>query len=645
MTALWLATRLAIAGGRLRAALVIAGCALAAVLLLITTSVPGTLPVTLDPGQKRLFGVVIAALVLPVIALLAAVTRLSATVRDRRLAALRVLGVAATTTRAVAAVEAALLAATGAALGALLFLLARPGLVAVDSHSHDWLSGQPLQPGIAGWASGTVGVVLAALVVASFPGRNVTGSPLATRRQASAPRPSPARLLPLGTGAALLAAAAVVGASTAGNVAAFWLFAIGSVATGLGIPLAVPVLVRLVADTVARHSARPVVVLAARRAQQEPAAATRLVSSLLVGLFVLTGGLSVLAVFTTTPQYQRAERAATTGPQAAAVTVPDGRTLDASALRSLPGVRALGHADYAQLACTPGQLTAQQTSSRQLSCTTAIIATCADLPALQIKVTDCVDGQPTWLRSTFRPVLDDPTTTPPTLVNIDYSPDGNSSEITDSLTLPTVTKQLPLATVPGDPNWAFNQDALLLPPDTEGIGAFTPPDTPWPVVLDGGKAALHRFSAAAAAQGLQVDTREDLGPYRQVQAYRDLLWAVSAVVLGVGLLALLITGIDRAVERRRHLASLATLGVPTSLSRRSQYLQVATPLMIGLPLAGAAGLCAGYSFLSYGERSQATPWAQAILLTAVALIAGNIVAALTVTGLGGRIGPADLRRE
>jgi hypothetical protein len=162
------------------------------------------------------------------------------------------------------------------------------------------------------------------------------------------------------------------------------------------------------------------------------------------------------------------------------------------------------------------------------------------------------------------------------------------------------------------------------------------------VALEGGDAPVRALAAAVPDNVIVYpDDRTDL---QTVQGYRSVLYAVAGVVLILGLLALLISGIDRAVERR-HLAALTLLGVPARVVRRSQLLQAAAPLVVGLPLAGGSGLLAGAAYLNLIGARAATPWPAIVALVLGALAAGALVAAATVAGLGGRVQPQDLRQE
>jgi hypothetical protein len=165
-----------------------------------------------DAGREPLDGVLlmllvvgVSVLLLPMLMFVSVATRLGTERRDRRLAALRLLGVDATTARATAAVEAALSATAGLVVGAVLFLLGRQALqevsvLGLSVFPHDvrpvpvlLLAAVVLVPGLA--------------VVSSLLGlRGVALEPLGVVRQASRPRRRLWwRLLLPGAGAALLA--------------------------------------------------------------------------------------------------------------------------------------------------------------------------------------------------------------------------------------------------------------------------------------------------------------------------------------------------------------------------------------------------------------------------------------------------------
>jgi putative ABC transport system permease protein len=641
VTPFLLGLRLAAAGGRLRAGLVVAGNAVGVVVLLVAASVPGALSDRLSQDDRRLVAVVVLFLLLPVVSLLASVTRLSAAVRDRRLAALRLLGLGAGGTRAVAAGEAVGLSLAGVVVGVATFLVvAGPAVRAGDFAWQSWFDGRVLLPPPLGWLGAVVGVPLLSLVVALAPVHALTRSALQVRRQGSARRPGAWRMVPLAVGLLVLAWGVTrqpgLDRPIPGDEVA--LFFAGTALTAVSIPLVVPVLVRLVADAGVRWGRSPAALVAARGLQQEPAATTRLVASLLVALFAVAGGRCVLTAFETTPQYVRAERAATTGPQRAYLAAPPGGTLALAAVRAVPGVRAAYPRFSVGTRCSardqvtfPGGLPTGTTT-----CGRAFVGTCADLAAEEPGVVGCRDDRPAWLEHGYGTVE---RTSSTVLAALDA--EGGRS---GSLALPVDPAPLRVLPPGDDPSYAEVYD-LFVPRATPGLTAVLSPPQSWTAVLDGGPRPLAALTAALAGSGVDVQPAEDGRDRRLVDGYRAILYAVAVVVLAVGLTALLVTGIDRAMERRRHLAGLAVLGVPAGVVRRSQLLAALAPLAVGLPLAGGAGLLAGATYLSLGSVRRATPWEDVSLLIAAALAAAVLVAAATVTGLGGRVRPADLRRE
>ena len=178
--------RLARAGGRLRASLVVAGTAVGVLLLLVLVGVTAGLRpeggMTVEEG--RLTAVVAVAVAVPVAVLIATVVRLSAATRDRRLAALRLLGLSPARTQAATAVEAGALAAVGAVAGAVAFVAARPGLLRVPLPRGVALPDLPLHPAPA--LAVLAGVPLLAVAVSLAPAMDLRARAAAVRRERGA---------------------------------------------------------------------------------------------------------------------------------------------------------------------------------------------------------------------------------------------------------------------------------------------------------------------------------------------------------------------------------------------------------------------------------------------------------------------------
>ncbi len=155
------------------------------------------------------------------------------------------------------------------------------------------------------------------VLVSLAPMRAIAHGHAGVRRQAVVRRPSPWRLVPAALGALLLTRTALWNVPPDTDVPASYAvwFVAGALLAGLGLPFAVPVVVRLLGDAGARWSPTPAVGVAARRLQLEATATTRAVAGVLAALFVTAGALCVLTAFERTPQYVRAQHAATVGPQ------------------------------------------------------------------------------------------------------------------------------------------------------------------------------------------------------------------------------------------------------------------------------------------------------------------------------------------
>jgi putative ABC transport system permease protein len=357
------------------------------------------------------------------------------------------------------------------------------------------------------------------------------------------------------------------------------------------------------------------------------------VTGLLVALFLSAGIRCVLVDWESSPQYLRAVKATTSGPQAVDLTTSSGQKVNAAALRAVPGVEAVIPAQLVGIKCTandPRNIGLAGTPS----CGTAVVATCQQLRSLSPGATGCAEGKPAWL------IFDPPRLFPPT-DRVDLL-----GAKTAGLTLSGVELRLPVRSDPKDPGWADTPYDLVIPPATPGIEALIGQQEPdWRVILAGGRGTFERFRASAQQQGIEATSLEDTSVLDTVGRYRSGLYLVTVLVLCLGLIALLITSVDRAIEQRKHLAALAVIGVPPRVVRQSQWIQTLIPLVFGFPGAAGAGLLAGAAYLNLLGERQATPWPVVLSVTIAALVATLLVAAATSLGLGGRVRSVDLRQE
>lgn len=635
-TALALGVRLAWCSPaqRSRSALVAAAAALGSTLLLCAVAIAGAERAASLSGYdvaelRRLSAVVVLVVALPVLALAATVARLSASLRDRRLANLRLLGLSPVRTRLVAAAEAASSSLVGAATGVLAFVALRLLLGETQVADRPWTFGE-LRPGATAYVVAALGLPVVVMGIASLPQRLNVRRTLERAHRADLRRPSPWRALPLAAGLGLGLMTWDIGRGpdhTVSHVDVTLLF-VGVGLTGLGMVLVVPVFVRLLADLLHGVSSGPVTLIAARRLQAQPAAVTRLVSALMIGLFLVTGARGVVVAFESTPQYEDA--AANVEVEQRAVILSGIRRLDAdvAAARRIEGVRDV--VTFPVLHGNPGERLRRNPQWP----TRALVGSCDDLARLAPAVTSCRDGEPMMLTPWWSDEV-------PAAITL--SPGKPQDARAPSLTVPT-----PRAVMQGDDGNAERQQLIrpmyadiFLPLDTPGLQPLLRSASRESVVLaDPGR----HLEDALHSEGLQPLSATDLAGYDFVASLRTLVWTVAGVILALGLLTFAIAAIDRAVARRREMVSLQLLGTPPGVLHRAQWVEAALPTAIGTVFAIAAGFYAGASYLRL-DGQVSPPLRQSLGLALAALAASALVAGLTVVAGATRITPDRLRAE
>jgi hypothetical protein len=272
-----------------------------------------------DPGIQAngidlILSVVALGMLTPVLIFIATATRLSAARREQRFAAMRLAGATRKQVSLVAAVESMVAAVLGVIAGFGIFFLLRDPVAGIP------FFGQPFFPGQLTLSSPdilavTIGVPVAAAVAARLALRRVHISPLGVARRVTPKPPRAWRTLPLLAGLAELGFFAIRGGQLSVDtetqvlVSGFLLIIVGLVIAG-------PWLTMAVARVMARRTSRPGALLAARRLADDPRAAFRAVSGLVLALFITT--VAVVALTT-----QDAKDVTRFGSAAAAPVVQD----------------------------------------------------------------------------------------------------------------------------------------------------------------------------------------------------------------------------------------------------------------------------------------------------------------------------------
>lgn len=578
-----------------------------------------------DRGLPVLLATVFIVAALPVVVLAATVARLAAAMRDRRLANLRLLGLPAGLTRLVAVVETGVSAVAGALAGWVGFVLLRPILARWHPAGQNWTT-DSLRPSPRDYLLIVVVVPLVVVLVSAIPQRTRSIDALALARRSTGFRPAWWRVFPLLAGS-LLAGYVLIGSDPTADNAQFTPYLLtGIVLIGVGVILSVPIFVRLVADVLVRRSDHVSLVIAGRRLQMQPAAMTRVVAGLLIGLFLVTGARAVVVAFEQTPKYQSAARMKATGVVAALVT---------SAQRA-PAVRArLNDVDQIQSTIVLPTLVVGCRGGGW--CVSAVVGTCAELRAIYGTLLGCRDDQPMWLHSEV-PVL-------PATAAARQSLDWQSESAHFSPTGPRLSLPTPQMLIANDEGRGSGLDAdVYIPRTTPGIAPLLAQTrvTVFAIAKPGVDLAKSNHLHTGALAGFSVP---DWSYYNFVAGLRAVVWAIGAIVLSIGLLAYAIAATDRAISRRREIVALQLVGVSGRVLRRVQLIEAALPLVVGIVLAVGLGALAGAAYLAFGSRANAVPWHQTLTIAGISLLAAAAVAGLTVIAANPSIQPDLIRSE
>ena len=224
---------------------------------------------------------------------IATASRLSAARREERFAAMRLVGATPRQVSVVSAVEAVVAAVAGVAVGFALFFVFRPLLYRVP------FTGAPLAQGDLSlhWIDiviAVIGVPLAAVVSARLALRRVQISPLGVKRRASSRAPRIARIIPLLAGIAVLAYFDAAG-KPGSNGGQLLELLVGFVLLIVGLVLAGPWFTTAGSRLMANRASRPATLIAGRRLLDNPKAAFRFISGLVIALFVGSAAIGALS--------------------------------------------------------------------------------------------------------------------------------------------------------------------------------------------------------------------------------------------------------------------------------------------------------------------------------------------------------------
>jgi hypothetical protein len=543
-------------------------------------------------GIDLILAVVAGALLFPLLMFIGTATRLAATRREQRFAAMRLIGATPRQVSVIAAVESTVSALAGTAVGFGLFFLFRRPLAEIPFTGAlffpEDLALRPVDILLV-----AVGIPAAAAIAARFALRRVHITPLGVSRRVTPRAPRAYRLIPLAAGIGELAY--FVGRrpdTSAGQVRAFLP---GFLVIMIGLVVAGPWLTMIGSRILARLTRRPATLIAARRLSDNPQAGFRAISGLVLAMFVTSAALAVISTIV-------ANRWAPTGGAKANNLVdifraeravgPEGPIPDRvrSELISIPGVQGVAAVHV------PPDDTPRIQYPRPYA-----LASCAELARTPAAGRCATGAEVAWVY--------------PDLLG-------------------------PAEPIPVWPTATIT---------TERLGQLRLMSVV--VVTDGSTPALERARTVLEAAYPQpyvpyTEAEFEADAARVINQWKQLANVVilsSLVIAGCSLAVSVAGGLN---DRKRPFSMLRLTGVPLGVLRRVVALESAAPLLVAAVVAAGTGFLAAHLFLAaemdYAVRPPGVAY-YAIVLAGLAASLGIIAATLPL--LRRITGPETARNE
>jgi hypothetical protein len=579
------------------------------------------------------FAVGAVAFLFPILILIGTATRLAAARREERYAALRLVGATARQISLVSSADAVVSALLGTVLGIGIFTLLQPALASTAITSARYFAND-VTPTIWGYVAVLIAVPAASAAASLLSLRRVRISPLGVSRRVTPPAPRAWRIVPLLAGIALFVTGLLLTTPKSIGAPAFpglLVIMVGLVAGG-------PWLTARAARLFARFMKGASSLLAAKRLEDNPRAAFRSVSGLVLAVFlgtVVAGLLPAVNSTTATPSANKLSNVLLDqftaapvcgnnvnctggqGPQGGEFGPGDVQARQSAAtqrveLEGLPPqaggklvsqLRAFRGAEV-----FPLYSTAQDANPSPLNMNTGIVS-CASLRQLAV-LGQCASGLKAVQANTMGLYGDNPTFT--------TQPIANQSNPAAPSSFTSMYLQAVLVRV--------NSPATL-----ERVRTFlvthTPESASGQAPRTFGEAVQARVGVAATVQRLVY-----------VAVALTLLVAGCSLAVAVG---------GGLVERKRPFTLLRVSGTPTSTLYKVVLQEAAFPLIAATLVAAATAY--GISVLTVSKMAQGTPipvLGHTYYLTmGTGLVISLTVILVTLPLLGRITGPANARFE
>jgi hypothetical protein len=581
-------------------------------------------PHNLPPIALLILVLAVVGALVPVAVFVATATRLAATRREQRLAALRLIGATPAQVARLAMVEALLYTGIGAPAGILVFALTRPLVAQIPLDGGTWWP-ETIAPPVAQALALMVVVQVVGALAALAGMRRLSLSPLGVQRHVTPPRPSALRLVPTFAGVVSLVVSLNIFRSSTGEIGPLAIVGASFAAIIIGIAFAGPWLTALVGRILGRIARGPSALLAGRRLADDPRGSFGSIAGVIMAVFVASA-------FFTFAAYAAAHAGDFDAPirPGVVLTVPYGPNSAetvAARLPSVQGVRSVLAVREVSLGDSSGSYEMQ-----------AWVVPCETLmAAMQIPAASCggarihtilppgVSLASSYLAQAFD---DQGVGLPPVEFRVD-----------PALVAPLVPDA---STVSGLPD-------VILDPIVFGDAAAGFPVTRLYVTTDGVAASGERVRAAVQAADPTAWVFIPSGKVSSVPQFAEV-----ARIVGLGLIgSLLLAGCSLAVatmtgllERRREFTFLRAAGMPVARLRVLVLLQAGVPLVVVSSFSALLGVVVAQVILRMATVAEVPlPDLSLLGVLGVSLVVAMAVVVATLPAVDGLTRPTSLRSE
>nr|WP_162467100.1 FtsX-like permease family protein [Streptomyces cavernae] len=587
-----------------------------------------------DPILLLLITVIFVVLLTPVAVFIATAVRFGGERRDRRLAALRLVGADAGTTRRIAAGEAAAGALFGVFVGLAFFLGVRQLVDDVDLGipTRFFPSDFAVNPALALLV--VLAVPAAAIVVTLLAMRGVVVEPLGVVRTAKAAK---RRLwwrliLPL-AGLAMLYP--MIGQGSDRGEFSEWMVTAGVLLLLVGVTALLPWLVEMV---VRRLHGGPVAwQLAVRRLQMSSGAATRPVNGIAVAV---AGAIALQTLFTGVQDDFTKDTGKDTSRAQLAALIP--QHIDNARLPEI--TKTISEAKGVKKVTTLGSVEAAPADDPQEGYISLTVGDCAAL-AWVAKLDKCSDGD------LFLLPPDNADDTSGSEVKagqeVLITPTGNESDEPVKPVRWTVPADTKTVAARLDPNGQLLTGIVATPGALRNIEtgslnyhAYITLDLKVPDVQEHARNAIFKADPSLYAMRIMDISTND----RFAAVARGLVAGSAAVMILIGI-SLLVSQLEQLRERKKLLAALVAFGTRRRTLGLSVLWQTAIPIALGITLATATGLALGTVLLKMVKEPVRFDWAAIGVMAGVGTGVVVLVTALSMPPLWRMMRPEGLRTE